>query len=94
MHRLPILLWQGLGRLCGSVLVAELIVLPGEASALLLQVLEVLILLGELPLQVSDLVDTASLLELLGVLAAGLGVTLVLLELGLESQGLHDLWVC
>ena len=91
---LQVLSWHWVLVLSGSVLVAELTVLAGQTSGLLLQVVKVLLSLGELLLQVADLVGTTSLVDLLAELSLGLGVTLVLLELGLELEGLEDLEQC
>ena len=75
----------------GGVLVAELTVLAGQASGLLLEGVKVLVSLGELLLQVADLVGTASLIDLVTKLSSRLRVSLVLFELGLELKSLENL---
>lgn len=88
---LQVLSWHCVLVLSGSVLVAELTVLAGQTSGLLLQVVKILLSLGELLLQVADLVGTTSLVDLVAELSLGLGITLVLLDLGLELESLENL---
>lgn len=76
----------------GGILVAQLTVLACQTSGLLLQGIKVLLSLGELLLQVADLVGTAGLLDLSAELSGSLSISLVLLELGLELESLEDLF--
>lgn len=58
--RLPILLCRGIGGLNGGVFIAEVTVFPGQTFGLFFQNLEILLFLGKLLLQVSNLIGTAS----------------------------------
>lgn len=91
---LQVLSRNSLSRLNSSILIAQLPILVRKASRLLLQILKVLVLLLKQLFQVTDLAGTAGLLDLVSELAGGLGVALVLLDLGLELEGLEDLLRC
>lgn len=87
---LPVLLWRRVG-LCSCVFVAQFTIFSIETLCLFLQILQILLLVCKLPFQISDFVYTASLIQLVCILAAYFGVTLGLLELGLQSQILKNL---
>lgn len=91
LHRLHVLSWHWVLRLSGSVLVAQLAILAGQTGRLLLEVIKILVSLGKLLLQISDLVGTAGLVDLVAELSGGFRISLVLLELGLELEGLQNL---
>lgn len=91
---LPVLLWRRISGLDSSVLVAEFSVFPGKALTLLLQSLEILLLLRELLLQISNLTSSTRLLKLRCLLSGRLGVALVLLDLGFELERFEDLGAC
>lgn len=90
INTLPVFLWGSIWvGLC--VLVGQFTVLSLQVLALLSHSLEILFFLSEFLLQIADLWALAGLIELIGILSAGLGVTLILLELSLELEGFEDL---
>ena len=88
-YRSPIFL-RGAVRILGAKLVTELAILPAQALTLLLEVLQIAVLLSQLILQFGNLTGTTGLVELVGLLAFGLGIAFVIFDLLFKPECVQD----